>query len=238
MNIQLKPIKPKPIYEQVFEQIRDLIFRSELKPGDKIPSERELTEQLDVSRVSVRNAISKLVVLGFLENRQGQGTFVCQTNSLDENPLAMALKASDSSIKDLLEVRMGLECNAAALAAERADEEDIKILEGCINKIHERILLGRLGAEADVAFHMAIAFATKNPAQVHIMKNFYDFLMLGIKKSLMRLYEDPSGMQAIRDQHLKIVQAIRNRDPHKSYMAMKAHIQYVISLYDEVGVTP
>ena len=129
MNALLKPVKPKRISDQVFDQIRELISRGELKPGEQLMPERELSEALNVSRTSVRNAISKLVAIGLLENRQGQGTFVRVPSSGEQNPLGMAININEASLEDLLEVRLGLECNAAALAAKRAVEEDIHFLK-------------------------------------------------------------------------------------------------------------
>ena len=76
MKIPLKPIKPKRVSDQVFDQLRELIFRGEFKPGEQITPERELADAMNVSRTSIRDAISKLAVTGLLEQRQGQGTFV------------------------------------------------------------------------------------------------------------------------------------------------------------------
>ena len=88
MTIQLKPIKARRVSDQAYEQIRDLVFRGQLKPGDQIMPERELAQALGVSRPTVREAIKKLVTMGLLEHRQGQGTFVSSTDSQREhNPL-------------------------------------------------------------------------------------------------------------------------------------------------------
>ena len=233
MPLKLKAIKPNRMSDQVFEQLRELVFRGHLKPGEKLMPERDLEVQLGVSRPTIRNAISRMVATGILERRQGKGTFVRSSRSGTDNLLAKAMGAPESSLKDFLEVRMGLECNAAALAAQRADEEDINVLEDCIKEIQEEVLLGRLGAEADVSFHMAISYATKNPAQVHIMKNFYDFLFLGIEESLLHLYENQSEIEAIREQHSNIVHAIRNHDSNQAQRAMKRHIAFVMDFFKD-----
>ena len=86
MKTVLKPIKPKRVSDQVFEQLRELIYRGELKPGDQVMPERELSLALGVSRTTVRNAINKLVVLGLLEHQQGQGTFVRPPEARDRHP--------------------------------------------------------------------------------------------------------------------------------------------------------
>ena len=235
MAIALQPIKPKKISDQVFEQIRELIFRGQLKPGQQVMPERELAEALDVSRTTVRNAINKLVVLGLLEHKQGQGTFVRLPDTRPGNPVAAAMEVEEATISDLLEVRMGLECNAAALAAQRASERDVQFMEASLEEIRTEVNSGRLGTEADTAFHMALAYATKNPVHVYLMKNFYDFLFVGIKKNLSHLYEDPENIDQILRQHSEIITAIKQKDPQNASMAMRRHIQFVQEYFRSRG---
>jgi GntR family transcriptional repressor for pyruvate dehydrogenase complex len=172
--------------------------------------------------------------MGLIEQRQGQGTFVRRRDTQDKNPFAAAMKAQDASLNDLLEVRMGLECNAAALAAQRAVEEDIYFLEKCLEEMRQEIKSGRLGTEADVSFHMAISYATKNPLQVFLMRTFYDFLFVSIKESLSHLYEKSGNIEKILDQHTQIVHTIRNHDPEQAYQAMKRHITFVLNFFKDL----
>ena len=198
MTILLKPIKAKRVSDQAYEQIRDLIFRGQLKPGDQIMPERELAQALGVSRPTVREAIKKLVTMGLLEHRQGQGTFVRSIDSQREhNPLAAVIEGHDASLEELLEVRMGLEGQSVILAAQRATAEDIQVLEKALEAMLAENAAGRLGIEEDVSFHMAIAFASKNPVQVYIMKNFYDLLHFGIRENLQALWEEPASLPII-----------------------------------------
>jgi len=227
MKLPLKPIKPKRISDQVLDQLLELVQRGEFKPGQKILPERELAEALTVSRTSVRDAISKMVAMGLLEQHQGQGTFV-RIPSDATNLLAEAMEAQDASLEDLLEVRMGLECNAAACAARRATEEDIRFLEKSIQEMKEEVASGRLGTEADVSFHMSISFAMKNPLQVYIMKKFYDFLFYGIRENLAQLYEKPGNIEKILEQHSAVLSAIRNHDPDQAFASMQRHIRFVM----------
>lgn len=229
--MELKPIKLKRISDQVFEQLRESIFRGEIKPGQQLMPERELAQVLQVSRTSVRDAINKLVTLGLLEHRQGQGTFVQTPDTRSENPLAAAMDTEDATIHDLLEVRMGLECNAAALAAMRANGNDVSFLERSIQEMRDETESGRLGTEADVAFHMAIAYATKNPVHVSLMRNFYDFLFVGIKKNLAHLYENPDNIKEIIKQHHVIYECLRAHDPDAAFTAMQRHINFVIDFF-------
>jgi GntR family transcriptional repressor for pyruvate dehydrogenase complex len=229
MTILLKPIKAKRVSDQAYEQIRDLIFRGQLKPGDQIMPERELALALGVSRPTVREAIKKLVTMGLLEHRQGQGTFVRSTDSQREhNPLAAVIEGHDASLEELLEVRMGLESQSAILAAQRATAEDIQVLERALEAMLAENAAGRLGIEDDVSFHMALAFASKNPVQVYLMKNFYDLLHFGIRENLQALWEEPASLPIIARQHRKIFDAIKNHDPEAAYQAMKSHIAFVL----------
>lgn len=229
MTIQLKPIKAKRVSDQAYEQIRDLVFRGQLKPGDQIMPERELAQALGVSRPTVREAIKRLVTMGLLEHRQGQGTYVRSTDSQREhNPLAAVMEGHDASLTELLEVRMGLEGQSVILAAQRATTEDIQVLETALEAMLAENAAGHLGIDEDVSFHMAIAFASKNPVQVHIMKSFYDLLHYGIKENLQALWEEPASLPIISKQHREIFAAIRGHDPEAAYQAMKRHIGFVL----------
>jgi GntR family transcriptional repressor for pyruvate dehydrogenase complex len=222
----LTPIKPKRISDLVFDQLRDLIFKGRIKPGNQLMTERELAESLGVSRPTVREAINRLVALRLLEHRQGQGTFVVSP-AAEKNPLGVPHDL-DVSLADLLEVRLGLECNAVMMAARRATEEDLRDMEKNLREMETEIDAGGLGSDADVRFHMAIAYATKNMVQIHIMKSFYDLLFYGIKTNLQYLYTEPVTLEAITRQHNNVLKAIRDRDPDAAYGAMRDHIMFVL----------
>ena len=233
MTSSLKPIKPRLIADQVFDQLRELVMRGELKPGQQIMPERKLAEVLKVSRTSVRDAINKMVAMGLLEQHQGQGTFV-RVPADSQNPLAVVMETQDASLENLMEVRIGLECAAAAYAARRATEEDIRFLEKSVEEMKAEVASGRLGTEADVSFHMAISFATKNPLQVYIMKNFYDYLFYSIRENLSQLYEKPGNIEQIVDQHKAITRAIRGHDAEQAFTAMRRHIDFVLAFLVEI----
>jgi GntR family transcriptional repressor for pyruvate dehydrogenase complex len=228
----LKPIRPKRISDQVFEQLRDHIFRGHVKPGERLMTERELAQTLRVSRPVVREAINKLVNIGLIEQRQGQGTFVTSAeDSVQKNPLAAVVDGQNVSLLDLLEVRLGLECNAATMAAQRATTEDIVGLESSLKQMIAEIKSGDLGTHADVSFHMAISYATKNMVQIHIMKSFYDLMFFGIKENLEALYAEPGNLERIVEQHTDVFECIRRHDPDAAYEAMKQHILFVLNFF-------
>ena len=231
MTLPIKPIKPKRISDQVFDQIRELIYRGTLKPGEKLMTERDLAQAMKVSRTTIRDAVQRLAAMGLIVQKQGHGTFVKPVGTDLESPLAKAMETQNASLTDLLEVRMGLECNAAALAARRADETDITAMVQSIDEMQTEIESGRLGTEADTAFHMAIAYAAKNPLHILIMRNFYDYLFHGIGENLAGLYEDPQNIQKILFQHKNILESIKARDPYKSTTAMNEHINFVLDFF-------
>jgi GntR family transcriptional repressor for pyruvate dehydrogenase complex len=173
MKIRLKPISPKRISDQVFDQLRELIFRGDFQPGEKIMTERELAEALNVSRNSVREAINKLVTLRFLEQRQGQGTFVRSMDEAVKIPLATVMETQDASLIDLLEMRMGIECNAASLAAQRANATDLEAIEKAIGEMDTDTDAGGLGTEGDLVLSHGHRHGNqKSPAGLHHEKCF------------------------------------------------------------------
>ena len=233
MERLIKPIKPQRVSDQVFEQLRDLIFRGQLRPNEKLLPERELAQALGVSRPTLREAINKLVNLGLVEHRQGQGTFVGPpAGQKDKNPLAALINGHENghepTLAELLEVRLGLECQAAVLAAQRATEQDLTAIAKCLDDMLAEHHHHRLGIEEDVSFHMAIAYATKNLAQVHIMRTFYDLLHFGIRENLHHLYTVPGNLEIIDAQHQAVLVALRRHDPDAAFTAMKTHITFVL----------
>lgn len=226
--MKIRPIKPRRISSQVFEQIRELIYKGEFKPGEQIPPERELAASMEVSRTSVRHAIENLVKLGLLKQIQGQGTFVNSPEQREGNPLAAAMSTDEATFFDLLEVRMGLECNAARLAALRASESDLKSIKKSIDEMEEDLAVNNtISTASDTAFHMAVTFATKNPVLIHLTRNFYDFLFVGIKKNLSHMEEYGVAYKDVLEHHRNIYTNIRDRNPDKAFESMQTHILYV-----------
>lgn len=233
MNLPLAKIKPKLVSDQVFEQLRDLIFRGQLKAGAKLLPERELAKAFGVSRPSVKSAINKLVAMGLVEQRQGQGTFVKTHQSrFDQNPLRQVFHGHEINVLELLEVRLGLEVNTAGLAAKRATEEDIEAIANCLQSMINKIDQYVDGTEDDVNFHMTLAYATKNSVLIYLMKNFYDLLFFGIKESRFQLFTKPGNLDKIVKQHQAIFEAIKRREPELARQTMFDHISFVIDFLE------
>jgi GntR family transcriptional repressor for pyruvate dehydrogenase complex len=240
--LALYPIKPRRISDQVFEQLREHIARGRIKPGERLMPERELATSLRVSRTTVREALNKMVVMGILEQKQGQGTFVRAMDRSAPDSFMGVLGSEEATLIDLLDVRLGLESNAAHFAALRATTADLNNLERRLAEMSAAVTDGLSGAEADVAFHMAIAEASHNPLQVHLMRQFYDFMSLGIERNLALLFEgqnlsledeDPAG--TVASQHERILTAIRRRDPEAAVASVQAHIEKIRERLEREG---
>ena len=228
MDRRLKPIKPKLIGDQVFDQLRELIYRGKIKPGEQLLPEQEMAHQMNVSRGTLKNAIQRLIGMGLVTQRPGKGIFARNYTDELKNPLAQAISSQEISLDKVLEIRLPLECNAAALAAKRADEADIIAIQHSFEEMVFENSQGRLGNEADSSFHMAIAYASKNPLHIMIIRNFYDYIFHGIKETLEALYTEPANIRKIMDQHEQIVTAIKQRSPQKASQSMKTHILFLI----------
>lgn len=230
----IRPIKPKRVSSLVFEQLRELIYKGTFKPGQQIPPERELAASMEVSRTSVRNALDKLIKLGLLWQTQGQGTFVGSPENRYGNPLAAAMATDEATFFDLLEVRMGLECNAARLAAQRATDSDIRAMQKSLDEMADDLAgTGMISTAADTSFHMAVTFSTKNPVLIHLTRNFYDFLFVGIKKNLAHMVETRTAYTDVLEQHRDILRHIKGREPEKAYEAMHRHLTYVQEFFEK-----
>ena len=226
--MDIRPIKPRRVSSQVFEQLRELIYKGDLKPEQQFPPERDLATSMQVSRTSVRNAIDKLVMLGLLHQKQGQGTFVSSPETRQGNPLSEMMTTDEATYIDLLEVRMGLECNAAKLAATRATEKDIAAMHDCLQEMAEDLATKKaISTSADTAFHMAVVFAAKNPVLLNLTRNFYDFLYIGIKKNLARMKDNELAYQEVLKQHRTVYRHIVDREPQQAHDAMRTHILFV-----------
>ncbi len=166
--------------------------------------------------------------MGLLEHKQGHGTFVSSPYNRKGNPLAAVMGTDEATLDDLLEVRMGLECNAAMLAAQRATDTDLKSKLKSLEGMEDDLLaFDKIGTEADAAFHMAIIFSTKNPVLINLMRNFYDFLFVGIKKNLTHMFMDRDALADIQKHHRAVYNAIQAHKPAEANRAMHAHFQYV-----------
>ena len=228
MLVYFKPIKTKKIYEEIIAQIKNMIEEGELKPGDKLLSERELAEKLKVSRASVREALVALEMIGIVEIRPGEGTFV---RPVDFNnvlrPLSFAL-IEKKVVLEALELRKILEVDAAGLAAKKATEDQVKAMEKVLNRMEEDISIGNLSDDADFDFHSLIYSGTQNFLLVRLTSDISDTLMHSLSKSREILYESENGAaELLLAEHRKIFGAIKDRNVQEARQAMLNHLERV-----------
>ena len=222
------PVKQKQVSTLIFEQLRDNIFRGQLGPGEQLLPERELASTMQVSRTSVRNAITQLITMGYLETRQGKGTFVVdRRGSVANNPFANIISSGRSTVDELLEYRIGLGTHGVTLAAERATDSDIKFLESVMERSGKSVLSVEEETEADIAFHMGIAYATHNVVYVDLTRQFYEYMFYRLKELHSILYDVKTNLEQIEQQHTAILVGIKAHDPDAARTSMQYHIQFL-----------
>ncbi|KLU63236.1 HTH-type transcriptional regulator LutR [Peptococcaceae bacterium CEB3] len=224
-DLELKPIKTRKIYEEIAEQLRKLVAGGKLKPGDRLPSERELAERLQVSRASVREALSALEMMGLVEVRSGEGTYVRHVN-MDSvvAPLAWVLALEKDTVEQLMEVRKILETQAVRLAAERAEEPEIREMSEALEIMRQDLETGELGEVADHRFHFAITQATHNQILVRIMNSISDTMHETLKISRRKMFSSKPMLEKLYHEHAGIWEAVRERDPAKASQRMLDHL--------------
>jgi GntR family transcriptional repressor for pyruvate dehydrogenase complex len=228
MNEIFTPIKQTKISEEIAGQLKSLIFEGKLKPGEKLPSERDLAKSLNVSRVSLREALNTLQGMGLLEVQHGNRTFVrpITTGSIYD-PLLSFIKKSPANTLKVFEIRKFLEIGIVFLAAQRATDNEIKQLEKSLKELEEDLGKNRLGAKSDMDFHLIIARATHNWAYVHMMQTIYDLLQEELRLAWGGVFGEKDKRKMLFEQHKRIFNAVRDRDPEKGAEEAKAHLNFV-----------
>ena len=228
--MEFTPVKNRRLYEDIVEQIKKFITGGALKPGDKLPAERDMAERLQVSRVSVREAIRALEMLGFVDIRPGDGTFVRDTNTDDIiRPLAMFLAVERNSLLDMFELRRIFETSAAALAADRADASEVENLASILAKMKEGFDQQdpEMGEEFDTHFHFAIAEATHNSLLTKLFRTVSAEFAKANSAARRQLWSGSAGNgQVIIDQHTDIFEAIKAHDGARASEVMLRHLTF------------
>ena len=216
-------IRKNKVYEEVARQIERLILKK-LKPGDKLPSERELAEMLQVSRSSIRDAIRGLELMGLVEPRQGAGTIVREI-SADTlvNPFATALKQRQALVSELLDFRKMLEPPLAARAATHASPEEISEMEEILQRQEGKLSSGETTIAEDAEFHYAVALASGNSVVLKVLDILMDLLRETRERSLQVEGRPKKSLIG----HRKILAAIKHQDAEAAKAAMRRHIEDV-----------
>lgn len=224
---EMRPIARTSLSDEIVSQIVDLISRDVLKPGERLPSERELCRQFGVGRSSLREALRSLTVMGILDGRVGDGTFVSNNNERYlEKALQWSLLLDRKKIQDLIETRLMLESQTAFLAAQRASSENIDEIERTLKGMEASIQQPEKYLEFDVQFHLTVAQATQNSILYNLLNMTRNYLQTWIKGSLAEPPIPKAERRAILSvrEHQKILLTLQKRDAEEAHQAMTQHI--------------
>ena len=230
------PVRAVRLSDQVAAQLQSLITGGTFKPGEKLPSERELCELLDVSRTVIREAVRALVVKGLLEVRPGGGMAVrAPDTELVSELMSMMLRTGNGDIAfaHVHEVRRLLEVEIAGLAAERRSAEDLLHMEAQLSIMVEYENDPQRWAEADVAYHAAIATATHNPLYPILLSSITDLLM---EVRLTGIALAGTAARAHR-YHIPIYERIKAEDRLGARKAMTDHLRESETTFQKARIT-
>ena len=228
------PVKPKRISEEIVKQLKSLIFSGKLRPGEKLPPERELAKSLNVSRVSLREALNALQGMGLIEIQQGNRTFVrpITTRSIYD-PLVSFCKESPQNFLQIFEIRKILDIGSVSLAAERAEPKHITKLETIVNQMEDDLKNNRLGAKPDLDFHLEIVTATQNQVYSHLATTVYDLLQEEMRIAWGGIFNNAASKTALLEQHIRIIDSIKSHDPKKARQAAREHLEFAEKKWKE-----
>jgi len=223
MGNRIEPIKKSRVSDEVLRQLQGLIKNGTYKPGDQLPSERDLSLQFRISRVSIREALRILENLGYLESRVGVGggNFVREI-TIDSiiNPFADFLGTEKKLILEILEYRLVLETEIARIAAVRRTDKDLERIRLVLVQMDAEIEKGEIGIQGDAAFHEAVAMATHNEFFVK-MSTLAKALLNKTRETTLKLKGQPRLSLA---DHNQIYEAIKTGDPDLSADKMRTHL--------------
>jgi GntR family transcriptional repressor for pyruvate dehydrogenase complex len=224
------PIEPEKVSTAVRRQLEMLILQGVLRPGERLPSERDLAARLDVSRPTIREALAELETQGLVSIRPGGGAFIAEVlGNAFSGPLIELFATQDVALFDYIEFRRDLEGVAAARAAERAtaaDKETISALFARMEAAH-----GRRNpadeAEIDADFHMAIVEAAHNVVMLHMARSLYELLRRGVFYNRSLTYAEQDSRNRLLIQHKAIHDAVIAGDPDRSRKAVEEHMDFI-----------
>ena len=221
--MDLRPVKGEKISELILQQIRDAILTGAVKPGDRLPSERELVNRFQVSRISVREALKSLETSGLLTIKPGSGVFVAEVNSKPiSRSLSSMLRIQGASFNELTEARIVFEPSIARLASEKIAPEEFLKIEQNIEKALANINSNSPAFAPNIEFHSIVAEATHNPVITLTMKTFFDVLKEMAPEAILERIGTTSLRAVIH--HKKILKGLQEKNPEKVYQMMREHI--------------
>lgn len=223
-------VQPEKLSQSVIRQIELLILRGILRPGERLPSERELSERMGVSRPSLRNAIAELQERQLLTSKANSGIFVADVLGSAFSPaLTHLFSTHDEAVFDYLTFRRDLEGLAAERAATHATETDLKVIQTIFDKMLAAHDKRNPSDEAllDAEFHLAVIDASHNIVMLHMMRSMFQLLREGVFYNRQVMFKQRTTRTTLLDQHREINEAIQNRDPIAARKAVEEHLSFV-----------
>jgi GntR family transcriptional repressor for pyruvate dehydrogenase complex len=231
MARKVTPVVRTTLSAAIFEQLISFVVNGQWKAGDRIPPERDLCVELGIARTSLREALKAMELVGMLDSRVGDGTFVCPRSEFLARPMLWAFTGTDHhELKDLLEARSLLEQDIAALAAMRASDAEIKGIWDTIETMRTNVAEGQSILESDMAFHSAIAAGAHNG----VMSNAVQLLRNMQRQWIYLKLLLPNVPGEVIEQHSAIYNAIRNRNATGARAAMRDHLERASRLVEQV----
>jgi GntR family transcriptional repressor for pyruvate dehydrogenase complex len=220
-----KVVRTSRLYEQIVQQIEDSVLNGTLKPGDQLPAERELAQRLGVSRTAVREAVKALREKGLVEAYSGRGTFITDgtTHAARQSFDLMVKIGQQESSTHLAELRLILEPGIAAVAASRAQEEDLTAMREAVAVMERAQADPAAYIEADLDFHLALAEAAANP----LILSLIDSIVGLLREQRIKIFNVEGGPQRGQVHHKRILDAMERHDSEMARNAMRAHLEQV-----------
>lgn len=221
MARKVTPVVRTTLSAAVFEQLISFVVNGHWKAGDRIPPERDLCVELGIARTSLREALKAMELVGMLDSRVGDGTFICPRSEFLARPMLWAFTGTDhQELRDLAEARSLLEQDIAVLAAMRASDAEIKAIGDTVETTRTNLAEGQSILESDLAFHAAIAAAAHND----VLSNAVQLLRNLQRHWISLKLQVPNSPGEVFKQHIAIYDAIRSRDLVGARAAMRDHL--------------
>ena len=224
-------ISNRKVYEEVIEQIQKRIVDGELKKGDRLPSERELSEIMNISRTSIREALRVLESMGVVESIHGEGNFICSnTEESLLQPLSMMFKLNNGKYKDIFELRKVLEVENARLAALRATDMDCRELLTIVEEMEEesnKENRNEILIDLDKKFHNKIASMSKNCLIESLFNTTSMLFERFIEDARTEIMQNDMADKFLLSQHCAICNGIIKKDEKEALKAMEEHMNYI-----------
>jgi DNA-binding FadR family transcriptional regulator len=224
-QVRFKTVRTAKVSELISQQLKEAIFAGLLKPGQQLPSERELCEQFEAGRNSVREALKMLEVSGLCTINHGSGAFVADatSRSVTDSFTAM-LKLQKMSLNDLTQARIVFEPGVARLACERMTDEYVRKLKANMSQAKALMKKGQRVVSENIAFHALVAEATQNIAVTLTMKSLFRVVRKASSEITGKSPGAFGGSARALTCHARIVQAFQDKDPQRAYDLMLEHV--------------